>query len=47
MVCNGRLELATAQEEIAGDWISAYQKYFRTEAPLPPHAQFVKDRAWE
>ena len=47
MVCNGRLELATAQEEIAGDWISAYQKYFRTEAPLPAHAQFVKDRAWE
>ena len=47
MVCTGRLELATAQEEIAGDWIAAYRKYFRTDAPLPAHAQFVKDRAWE
>ncbi len=47
MVCNGRLELATAQEEIAADWIGAYRKYFRTDAPLPAHAHFVKDRAWE
>jgi hypothetical protein len=47
MVCNGRLELATAQEHIATDWIAAYQKYFRTEHPLVEHAGFVKDRPWE
>lgn len=47
MVCNGRLELATAQEDIATDWIAAYQKYFRTEQPLTEHAGFVKDRPWE
>ena len=37
MVCNGDLELATAQREIASDWIGAYRKYFRTEVPLPEH----------
>jgi hypothetical protein len=47
MVCNGRLELATAQEDIATDWIAAYQKYFRTDQPLVEHAGFVKDRPWE
>ena len=46
-VCNGRLELATAQEEMATDWIATYQKYFGTEAPLREHAGFVKDRPWE
>ena len=33
--------------EIATDWISAYKKYFRTQAPLPEHASFLKDRPWE
>jgi hypothetical protein len=28
MVCAGQLDLATAQQEIAEDWIAAYQKYF-------------------
>ena len=46
-VCNGRLELATAQEEIATDWIGAYRKYFQTDRPLREHAGFVKDRPWE
>ena len=27
MVCSGQLDLATAQEGIAKDWIAAYQKY--------------------
>jgi hypothetical protein len=36
-VCDGRMELATAQREIAGNWIAAYQKYFETETPLPGH----------
>jgi hypothetical protein len=34
MVCDGRLDLSTAQREIAGNWIAAYKKYFHTERPL-------------
>jgi len=34
LVCRGDLELATAQREIATDWIGAYKKYFRTDRPL-------------
>src|SRR5580692_6516208 len=28
MVCSGQLDLATAQEAIATDWIAAYHKYY-------------------
>ncbi len=38
MVCNGELDLATAQREIATNWIAAYKKYFHTEKPLPGRA---------
>jgi hypothetical protein len=34
LVCEGRLELATAQRDIAADWIAAYKKYFHTDQPL-------------
>ena len=34
MVCKDRVDLMTAQREIATDWIGAYKKYFRTERPL-------------
>jgi hypothetical protein len=34
LVCEGKVELATAQREIASDWIAAYKKYFRTDRPL-------------
>jgi anti-sigma factor RsiW len=30
MVCSGQLDLATAQAQIATNWIAAYQKYFGT-----------------
>jgi hypothetical protein len=33
-VCSGQLDLATAQREIAGNWIAAYKKYFHTDRPL-------------
>lgn len=33
LVCRGDVDLATAQREIATDWISAYKKYFHTEKP--------------
>jgi hypothetical protein len=34
LVCNGQLDLATAQREIATNWIEAYKKYFHTVRPL-------------
>ena len=34
LVCAGRLDLPTAQREIATDWIAAYKKYFHTDRPL-------------
>jgi hypothetical protein len=34
LVCSGRLDLSTAQRDIATDWIAAYKKYFHTERPL-------------
>jgi hypothetical protein len=37
MVCDGSLDLAEAQKEIAADWIAAYKKYFHTEQPLEEH----------
>lgn len=32
LICNGKISLATAQHDIATDWISAYKKYV---GPLP------------
>jgi len=37
MVCSGRMDLATAQHEIASNWIAAYKKYFHTRHPLSRH----------
>jgi hypothetical protein len=34
LVCDGQLDLATAQREIAMNWIDAYKKYFHTDRPL-------------
>ncbi len=34
MVCSGKLDLSTAQRDIATDWIAAYKKYFHTDKPL-------------
>lgn len=33
MVCDGDLDLATAQHDISTDWIAAYKKYFHTDLP--------------
>ncbi len=46
-VCDGSLDIATAQAEIASNWVAAYKKYFHTAKPLPAHALFLKDRPWE
>lgn len=34
LVCEGKLDLATAQHDIAANWISAYMNYFHTDRPL-------------
>ena len=34
LVCAGTLPLATAQREMATDWVAAYKKYFHTDRPL-------------
>lgn len=47
LVCQGKLELATAQAELAANWIAAYRKYFHSDKPLPAHALFLKDKPWE
>jgi hypothetical protein len=34
LVCAGDLDLATAQREIAANWIEAYKRYFHTDRPV-------------
>jgi hypothetical protein len=37
LVCSQRLDLQTAQRDMATDWIAAYKKYFNTDEPLRAH----------
>src|SRR5579863_7363426 len=37
MVCSGEIDLATAQHDLATDWVGAYKKYFRTDRPRTGH----------
>jgi hypothetical protein len=41
LVCAGKLDLKTAQTEIASNWIEAYKKYVG-ESPPAPTAQKTK-----
>jgi len=41
LVCEGELDLATAQHDIASNWISAYRKYFHTDRPLPADSKLM------
>lgn len=34
LVCAGKLDLATAQRDISGNWIAAYKRYFNTDQPI-------------
>ena len=43
-VCSGKVELATAQHEIATDWIAAYKKYFHTNLPLSQSGGYAGGR---
>ena len=40
LVCRGAVDLATAQRELAGDWIAAYKRRFDTERPLRDYGRF-------
>jgi hypothetical protein len=35
LFCHGKIQLATAQNDIATDWIAAYKRYFKTDRPEP------------
>jgi len=41
LVCAGKLDLSTAQRDIATDWIGAYKRYFHTERPLSKSSDLV------
>ena len=41
LVCTGRIDLATAQREMAGNWIAAYKKYLATAHPAQLHATLL------
>ncbi len=47
MVCARQISLVRAQQDIAGDWIAAYRKYFRQDLPSADHLAFLKDHPWE
>jgi hypothetical protein len=34
LVCNGEMDLPTAQHEIATNWVNAYKKYVTAESPM-------------
>ena len=40
LVCRGAVDLATAQQELASDWIAAYKRRFDTERPLRDYDRF-------
>jgi hypothetical protein len=44
LVCEGRLDLTTAQQDIARDWIAAYKKYFGTDRPVVRRAGLLLGR---
>jgi hypothetical protein len=42
MVCGGKLDLSTAQRDIATDWIAAYKKYFHTAMPIAVRSNLMQ-----
>jgi hypothetical protein len=44
LVCGGQLDLATAQRDMASNWILAYKKYFHADQPLAHTSELVNDR---
>lgn len=44
LVCDGKLDLATAQRDMASNWIRAYKKYFHSDEPIPRTSELMEDR---
>jgi len=44
LVCQGKLDLPTAQHDMATNWISAYKKYFHTDKPLLHNSSLIADQ---
>jgi hypothetical protein len=42
-VCDGSIDLAVAQQEIATNWIEAYKRHFETDRPIPRQAGIEDD----
>jgi hypothetical protein len=45
LVCERKVQLATAQDQIATDWIAAYKSYFDTDRPRSEPAALATDDA--
>lgn len=45
LVCNGKVPMAQVQQDIAQDWIAAYQKYCPTEADCPSYEASHKGKS--
>ena len=43
LVCRGQVDLATAQRDIAENWIAAYKNYFHTDRPIGTQARLGAD----
>ncbi|MES1254535.1 MAG: zf-HC2 domain-containing protein [Acidobacteriota bacterium] len=43
LVCQGAIDLATAQQDIAKDWIAAYKKYFHVDRPIAVRAGLLRE----
>jgi hypothetical protein len=43
LVCEGAVDLPTAQRDIARDWIAAYKKYFKTDRPITRETEVIDD----
>jgi hypothetical protein len=46
LVCEGKIDLATAQHDIATNWIFAYKKYFQTDHPIGSQSIRKPDDRW-
>ena len=44
LVCGGKLDLATAQRDMASNWILAYKKYFHADQPLSHTSDWIDNR---
>ena len=42
LVCSGEIDIATAQREIASNWIDAYRKYLTSEPAIQLHARVLE-----